>query len=335
MSELSNKEILFVLGAARSGTTYFNNFMDRWFDYGMGPEGTFVEPFHRRLPKYGDLSKAQNLSRLVEDVSRCQMLEILRKRRRDANRLDVTPQDIHDRLLEPTYAGVVYSVFQCIADHGGKSRVGNKNPGYWTHLSVLDALFPVQAKYIAVVRDGRDAFLSLQGQNWGGHSAFAAARRWYRAQAAIGEFQDSRGPDKMLILYYDDLLRSPAETIQKLERFLNISLPPEIRAAALAEANANPLKDNFRRWPSRIAENDRRVYEALAGDMLEKHGYETLAQRPTLGFGEKLFFETKELVRLLKINAYHMRNKLPGDTKKRVRQVAESKQAENEQKAVR
>ena len=335
MSELSNKEILFVLGAARSGTTFFNNFMDRWFDYGMGPEGTFVDHFYRRLPKYGDLSKAQNLSRLVEDVSRCQMLEIMRKRYGDSNRLDVTPKDIHDRLLEPSYAGVVYSVFQCIADHGGKSRVGNKNPGYWTHLPVLDELFPVQAKYIAVVRDGRDAFLSLQGQNWGGHSAFVAARRWYRAHAAIEEFQDLHGPDKMLILYYDDLLRSPAESIQKLERFLNVSLSPEVRAEALAEASSNPLKDNFRRWPSRIAENDRRVYEAVAGDMLEKHGYETLAQRPTLTFGEKLFLETKELVRLLKINAYHMRNKLPGDKKPRVRHVVESKQTENEQKAAR
>ena len=335
MSDGSDKEILFVLGAARSGTTYLNNFMDRWFNYGMGPEGTFVDQFYRRLPKYGDLSKAHNLSRLVEDVSRCQMLEIMRTRYHDSKRLDVTPRDIQARLAEPTYAAVVYAVFQCIADMSGKSRVGNKNPGYWTHLSVLHELFPTQAKYIAMVRDGRDVFLSLQRMNWGGHSAFTAARRWHRAQAAIEQFQKRHGPDKMLVLRYDDLLSAPAESIQQIETFLNAPLSPETRAAALAESNANPLKENFHRWPSRMAESDRRVYEALAGDMLEKHGYETLAQRPTLTFGEKLFFETKELVRLLKINAYHMRNKLPGDTKKRVRQAGESKQAENEQRAVR
>jgi hypothetical protein len=43
------RELLFVFGAARIGTTYLEHLSGRWFDYGMGPEGTFVKPFAKRL----------------------------------------------------------------------------------------------------------------------------------------------------------------------------------------------------------------------------------------------------------------------------------------------
>lgn len=315
MSGLADKDILFVLGSARSGTTFLNNLLDAWFGYGMGPEGTFVEHFHRRLKRYGPLSDKRNLDRLVEDVSRCQMLEIMRKKYGEGKRLDVTAQEILARVPEPTYAGVVYGVFRAIADLQGKSNVGNKNPGYWTHLDLLNELFPKRAKYIAIVRDGRDVFLSLQGTPWGGHSAFAAARRWCGALAAIEAFRAVCGPERFLLLYYEDLLRSPSETIGKIEGFLETPLAPDVRSAILAEAESNPKKNNFNKWPERLSQKERRVYEALAGDLLARHGYEVLPERPKLSALEVASFKLRELLRLIRINLYHLRNKLPADTR--------------------
>jgi len=83
MTKAANREILFVLGSARSGTTFLNNFLDRWFDYGMGPEGT---------------------------------LEIMRRMYRDSKKVDVTSAEILARVPEPSYAGVVYGIFRAIAD---------------------------------------------------------------------------------------------------------------------------------------------------------------------------------------------------------------------------
>jgi hypothetical protein len=319
MTKPADNEILFVLGSARSGTTFLNNFLDRWFDYGMGPEGTFVEPFHRRLRHYGDLSQPENLRRLVEDVSRCQMLEIMRKRYGNSSRLDVTPEEILARVREPSYSGVVYGVFKSLADLRGKSRVGNKNPGYWTHLDLLNQLFPENAKYIAIVRDGRDVFLSLQGTPWGGHSPYAAAKRWCKALGAIEDFRRRCGPERFLLLHYEDLLRSPDETIDAIGAFLGVSLPPENRAAALAEAQANPKKGNFNKWRERLSARDRRVYESVAGDRLSSYGYDVLPERPRLSVLERCYFDFLELKRLLQVNLYHLQNKLPGDTKRRAR----------------
>lgn len=317
MSELAEREILFVLGSARSGTGFLNSLLDRWFDYGMGPEGTFVEQFHRRLGQYGDLTAERNLSRMVEDISKCQMLEIMRHRYRDEARLDITAEEIRARVLEPSYAGVVYAVFQCLADLRSKTRVGNKNPGYWTHLGLLDELFPGNARYIAILRDGRDVFLSLQEMAWGGHSAYAAARRWCRAITAIEAFQERSGPERLLLLRYEDLLSSPAEIFTRIEAFLDIALTPEKRAAALAEAESNPRKDNFNKWPHRLSAGDRQIYEALAGDLLARHGYAVLPERPKLSAARKGYFEMIELRRLLRVNLYHLRNRLPAATERK------------------
>lgn len=321
-TEAADREILFVLGSARSGTTFLNNFLDRWFDYGMGPEGTFVEPFHQRLDRYGDLTQPANLKRLVDDVSRCQMLEIMRKKYRGDNKVDVTPEAILARVPDPSYAGVVYGVFRAIADLQGKSRVGNKNPGYWTHLELLGSLFPSKARYIAILRDGRDVFLSLQGTPWGGHSPYAAASRWRRALESIEAFRASCGPDRFLLLRYEDLLQDPAAAIGQIEALLGVPLAPERRAAALAEAQSNPKKGNFYKWPDRMPAKDRRVFEAVAGDLLAAHGYEVLPQRPKLSTFERAWFRLLELKRLLAVNLYHLRNKLPGDTKRKSREAA-------------
>jgi len=322
-SDTAEREILFVLGSARSGTTFLNNFLDRWFDYGMGPEGTFIEPFQRRLARYGDLSKQENLTRLVEDVSRCQMLEIMRSKYRDSKKVDITPQDILSRMPEQSYAGVVYGVFRALADLRGKSRVGNKNPGYWTHLDLLDRLFGENAKYIAILRDGRDVFLSLQGTPWGGHSAYKAATRWRDALQAIEAAQRRCGPERFLLLRYEDLLRAPEETIARIADFLKITLTAKTRAAILAEAQSNPKKGNFNKWPEQMTAGDRRVFEAVAGDELAAHGYEVMSRRPRLSFFEKRYYDLVELARLARINYYHLRNKEPGDTKRKAREAAQ------------
>src|SRR3546814_16661189 len=74
-----DRPILFVFGAARSGTTILNNLLYRHFSYGMGPEGTFVAEWAKRLPRYGDLGADANLRRLVTEIAECRMMHIVRR----------------------------------------------------------------------------------------------------------------------------------------------------------------------------------------------------------------------------------------------------------------
>jgi len=117
-------------------------------------------------------------------------------------------------------------------------------------------------------------------------------------------------------------LQDPAAAIGQIEALLGVPLAPERRAAALAEAQSNPKKGNFYKWPDRMPAKDRRVFEAVAGDLLAAHGYEVLPQRPKLSMFERAWFRLLELKRLLAVNLYHLRNKLPGDTKRKAREAA-------------
>lgn len=293
------RDILFVFGAARSGTTYLNNLLDNWFDYGMGPEGTFVAQFAARLNRYGDLEDDANLNRLIEDVSRCEMLEITRHKYAEEHRFDVTPEMIRAALPARTYAGVVYSVFACVAQAQDRKHVGNKNPAFWQTLPLLESLFPDTARYLCIVRDGRDVALSTMQMEWGHRSSYVCAQTWVQSLHAVHDFARQVPPERLLVIRYEDLLDDPTVTIGRLEAFLGVDLGAR-RAQLLAEAEGNPKRKNYGKWRTQMSPGDIRQFEAVAGAELAAYGYERTLESPrvsTLEAGGHRFVEFLRLVR--------------------------------------
>ena len=273
----------------------------------MGPEGQFVLKFLPKLNRYGDLSKPINLHRLVTDMSRDMMFTILREQ----YRVEVTAAVILERVREPTYAGAVEAVFRAVADLRGLPRIGNKNPGYCWNLPGIEALFPGRARYICIVRDGRDVFLSLQGMPWGRLSPYVAAKRWVQIDQKVRNFVETIGGDRFLLIQYEQLRSAMDRTLAKMEDFFGIRIPSDTRASLLAK---NDERINYGKWKTSMSRNDQEVYEAIAGDVLRRHGYETLFAEPSIGSGAALRYEVGELARLVRINLYHARNRhRPGD----------------------
>lgn len=306
----ADRPILFVFGAARSGTTILNNLLYRHFSYGMGPEGTFVGQWARRLPGYGDLREDANLRRLVHDVSRCRMLEIARHKYR-RNPFDVTPELIFGRLRERSFAGVVYAVFECMAELQGCARVGNKNPDYGRQFPLLNQLFPTHAKYLAIVRDGRDVALSIVRTRWALSSCYTAAKAWRRAIDDLRDMQGQLGPDRLHVIRYEDLLRQPAETLEGVRNFLAIpSADADVEAAAI-EISEGKRAANFDKWRRQMSVRDLRVFEGLAGDRLQSFGYELSGYAGGVTWRDHLRYQSKEYLRLVRINVKHRLSK-PG-----------------------
>ncbi len=123
--------IVFVLGPARGGTTFVNNLLAEWFDYTMGPEGTFVVPLYRKLRSYGDLGNDANLERLLGDIAASDMFEIMRSRWPAEHRVDITPALMRRHLSERTYAGAVHAALSALREARGRVRLGIKSPEYW------------------------------------------------------------------------------------------------------------------------------------------------------------------------------------------------------------
>ena len=76
-------------------------------------------------------------------------------------------------------ADAVRALFAAYAATRGKPRYADKTPHYVSHLPRLAARFP-EARFVHVVRDGRDVALSLLEVPWGPDAIEDAALHWRR-----------------------------------------------------------------------------------------------------------------------------------------------------------
>ena len=166
----------------------------------------------------------------------------------------------------------------------------------------IQAYLP-EARFIHLIRDGRDVALSVLKQTWGPQSIEAAAEKWRsrvnrgRSQAPyLGYYMEVKFED--LVLHTERELRRICEFIELPfdERMLGYHETAEQRlqekARALPRAHGEAQSAEKRllshaktfeppnpamigTWKERMSPADRAAYEALAGDLLADLGYET------------------------------------------------------------
>jgi hypothetical protein len=309
------KDILFIFGPARGGTTFLNKILNDWFSVGTGPEGTFIPDTLREAERIGDLSPIENRRKLAEFISQSQMFEIIRKRWPADYGFDVTPEDILIRMEEKTVASAIFAAFEAVADYRGQDRVGNKNPGYTLQLSLLHKLFPDNARYLFILRDGRDVALSLKPVAWGGHSTYEAAKIWRDEVNRVIRFKKQIDPERFLTIRYEDLLGQPGESISRIGKFLGQENIRELSTAYQKEAEANPYRNNFDKWREAMPLDEQKIFEAVAGPALAECGYETRFPESRLTGIQTLKFEIQRYIRLVRINLYHIMSDLPQEEK--------------------
>jgi hypothetical protein len=160
------------------------------------------------------------------------------------------------------------------------------------HLDVLPRAFP-DARYVHIVRDGRDAALSM-----------LAMRRKPRFNLArprgVGDFacawqKEIRGARAFgvghpyLELRYEDLVAEPEARLRDVCAFLDIEFEPRMLEYHRREDPAlyadhprlaqPPVRD-ARSWRKEMRDEDVELFEAIAGDLLSELGYGRAHQAP-------------------------------------------------------
>ena len=122
------------------------------------------------------------------------------------------------------------SFYRGYAAARGKTRYGDKTPGHAAHMEVLSRVLP-EARFIHIIRDGRDGAASLRGLPFapgdGGMAAIAADWRdtiWRarRAAAQLPHYTEVR---------YEDLVTEPEGVLRNLCDFLELDFAPEMLRA--------------------------------------------------------------------------------------------------------
>ncbi len=190
--------------------------------------------------------------------------------------MDAIISDVKQR----TYRGVLDSVFGQLAKHLGMPRWGDKTPDYNNHLEMLYELFP-DAKYVHVVRDGRDVALSLQHVHFGPNSMFLAARDWQDQVVRVATFVAGLPNEQVLELRYEDLLCDPVGSFMGLADFLDVEDGDGELAASIEQHMVPKLnRANHDKWKSLLSESDREIFDRVAARELQMYGYETVVDEP-------------------------------------------------------
>jgi hypothetical protein len=291
-------EIHIIVGSGRCGTTYLTWLLATSLGIGFPAEPKFVIPMYRQLYRFGSLERAANLRRLVERIHKGDVFDHIHR----VTGVSSRPEDILERVQEPTYTGVLYAVFQLLAEKRNRSRLGYKDPFDVTHLPLLAQLLPT-ARFIHIIRDGRDVALSFQKFLWGPTNLYCGARYWARL-VSTGRKDGADLGNRYFELRLEDLMLDPDKTAAELGEFINRGDHPEQVRNLVERVNRTRKPDNVQVWKQNMNEHQRYLCEAAAGDVLQACGYST-------EFGSKAsILPLKRTVYLTADFALRVRNRL-------------------------
>jgi Sulfotransferase family len=270
-----------VLGFSRSGTTLLKQMLDRHPELAIPTESYFLPQLWDRHGERPDREA------FLDDLPRLARL-------RDWG---VTRADVAERLpAEPSFPQAVQAIYRAYADARGKRRFGDKTPSYMQELDLLERAFP-DARYVHLIRDGRDAalsFLALTRRpsfNWARpRGVGSVAVQWRREVEGARRFGRERVPGRYRELRYEDLVADPEARLREVGSALELEFDPAMLAYH-EEPDAGTLRDHpklaepptagLRSWRDQMDPGKAELFEAVAGDLLAELGYERAHPSPS------------------------------------------------------
>ena len=233
--------------------------------------------------------------------------------------------DGSDRLTaEHATAEVKESLRRWAAEQqGGSPLLLDHDPRNSLRLPFLRAVFP-EAKFVHVVRDGRDVaralMVELGGDDWaaprpaGWRALFEGATGYLRCALAWREVVETTLADldgvEHLMVRFEDLMESSEATADSVHRALGLSEDARSRdafaqAPAIARELPNAQRYTVRRWRAVAVERpfELRAANLLIRDLLERLGYDAappeLAQASEAQLPRSVLFELRRLERMV------------------------------------
>ncbi|MBC7460032.1 MAG: sulfotransferase [Thermoleophilia bacterium] len=276
---VASRAPFFIVGSDRSGTTMLRLILDRASaGPAVPPETMFITDFlpALRSGKLGDHAAAADFTKRVWNHPRVQLWE-----------LEGEPQTPPEGLShEDAFRWGIEQPFIAYMLRHGKTWWADKTPPHIDHIEYLLEIFP-DAKFVELVRDGRDVALSIMGLPFGGNNPYATGKRW---ASCVRKGAEARAemPDRVVLVRYEDLVTQPEPEVRRVSEFLGI--PYEDDMLHVEKTDITKLQKDQQQWFSnlwaginqtamgkwrtKMSEHDQRLYLAAAGDELALHGYD-------------------------------------------------------------
>jgi len=179
--------------------------------------------------------------------------------------------------------------------------VGEKTPDNVLHFPQLAAIFP-QAKFLHVLRDGRDCVVSTWFHNLRVnpeetqrryptmHDFVAFMAKSWAVYADRGLRFQAAHPQRCMTMRYEDLVENPRETMTRVFQFLSVDVSLAILRRCVEAGKFETMsggrqpgvedRTSFLRqglpgnWRQHLTEEDNRAFLAIAGNTMALAGYQ-------------------------------------------------------------
>jgi hypothetical protein len=289
----------FLIGVARSGTTLLSLMLDSHSEITIPYESHFIIPYFKERERLGDLRKREDRLALVQ--------RILAERAVRHWDQKLTPDDLDlDHCL--TLEGTVAELFSAYARRVGKTRWGDKTPAYTAEIHILNKMFP-EARFIHIIRDGRDVALSLVQQWWGPNDFMSAMRYWADTVQCARKMLRMLPDERHVEVRFEDLVADPAREVRKVTHLLGIDFEPEMVSRYTTRAkekvgahikkhhvhlSERPSLEQTYKWLKNMKKADQAIAYEIAGNVLIELGYPEGVQSHALKLLRKGYHRLRE-----------------------------------------
>lgn len=274
-----NSAPFFIVGSGRSGTTLLRMILSSHSRLSIPPETYYLKPLLEQLPVDRALSPSE--------VERAVKIMTSHYRWPD---MGIDAGDLAREaaaLVSPKLRDIVEIAYAEHLAREGKARWGDKTPPYIQIVPRLAEMFP-GARFIHLLRDGRDVAKSFQSVGWYGPLLHRNTIEWTEAVDLDQRWRKSSLADSILVVRYEDLVRQTEKTTRDICAFLDEEFEPQMlgweeKVDRLVPPREQYIHTKLRRKPSHIdIERWRRemsawemfVSEAFMGKDLARAGYE-------------------------------------------------------------
>ena len=247
---------IFLVGAERSGTTVLRLMLDHHSQLAWCNEFEYVVdriPSEKGWPQLDEYYEWLETHRIFQ-----------------ATRFEI------DRSLN--YQQLVNSFLYQKRDRARKPLVGAT---VHRHFDRLLNIWP-DARFIHIVRDGRDVARSCIGMGWAGN-VWVGVERWLEAECLWDKLCHSIPQEQRIEVTYEDLISDPVKTLRSLCDFIGIAYESAMLSYPQMTTYDFPDPSFIGQWRRKLVEREVQLIESRIAHKLVERGYE-LSGLPMLRF---------------------------------------------------
>jgi hypothetical protein len=168
-----------------------------------------------------------------------------------------------------SYPDLIKSFLEQKRKRGGKVLVGAT---VHHHFDRLLGIWP-DARFIHLLRDGRDVARSCIPMGWAGNM-WTAPDPWIKAELLWDRLYQSLPADRWMTLTYENLITDPTTQLTRVCQFIGESFDPQMLEYHRHTTYERPDPKLIGQWKRKLSEYEIRLVESRIAPMLAQRGYQ-------------------------------------------------------------